>query len=134
PRPGPQESPEMPKKTVDAVDVKGKRVLIRVDFNVPLQDGRVADDLRIRAALPTIRSVIDRGGRAVLMSHLGRPEGTGYESEHSLRPAAEKLAEILGRPVAFPSNDCTDQAAADAVAAMSDGDVLLLENLRFHKG
>lgn len=124
----------MPKKTIADVQVAGKRVLIRVDFNVPLESGRITDDRRIRAALPTIKSVVERGGRAVLMSHLGRPEGNGFEPAESLRPCAERLAELLGRPVGFPSNDCTDQAAADAVAALQPGDALLLENLRFHKG
>ena len=123
----------MPKKTVAAVDVAGKRVLIRVDFNVPMEGGAITDDRRIRAALPTIKSVIDRGGRAVLMSHLGRPEGAGFEEAFSLRSAAIRLGEILGTPIAFPSTDCTDQAAADGVAALQNGQVLLLENLRFHK-
>ncbi len=124
----------MAKKTIQSVDVAGKRVLIRVDFNVPIEDGAITDDRRIEGAVPTIRSVVERGGRAVLCSHLGRPEGKGYEAEHSLKPAAERLSTLIGRPVAFPSNDCTDQAAAAAVAAMKDGDILLLENLRFHKG
>lgn len=123
----------MPKKNIAAVDVKGKRVLIRVDFNVPIDGGVIEDDRRIREALPTIKSVIDRGGRAILMSHLGRPEGTGYEGEFSLKPCAARLGELLGKPVAFPSQDCTDAAAAAGVAAMKDGDVLLLENVRFHK-
>lgn len=124
----------MRKKNVATIDPAGKRVFVRVDFNVPMQDGAITDDRRIRAALPTIRSVIDRGGRAVLASHLGRPEGAGFEAAYSLAPVAARLAELLGKPVAFPSNDCTDAAAASAVAAMRDGDVLLLENLRFHKG
>jgi phosphoglycerate kinase len=124
----------MPKKTIQAVEVSGKRVLIRVDFNVPIESGAIGDDRRIRAALPTIRSVIDRGGRAILCSHLGRPEGTGYQADDSLAPCAARLAELLGKPVAFPSRDCVDSAAAAAVAAMKNGDVLLLENLRFHKG
>ncbi len=124
----------MPKKTVAAVDPAGKRVLIRVDFNVPIEGGVIADDRRIRAAIPTIKSVIDRGGRAILCSHLGRPEGTGYSAEDSLAPCAARLAELLGRPVAFPSKDCVDEAAAAAIAGMKNGDVLLLENLRFHKG
>ncbi|MFI4871785.1 MAG: phosphoglycerate kinase, partial [Phycisphaerales bacterium JB061] len=124
----------MAKKSIDAVDVSGKRVLIRVDFNVPLEDGKITDDRRIEAALPTIRSVIDRGGKAVLMSHLGRPKGEGHEAKYSLKVVADRLSELLNKPVAFPSQDCTDQAAADAVNAMKDGDVLLLENLRFHKG
>ncbi|MFG0305893.1 MAG: phosphoglycerate kinase [Phycisphaerales bacterium JB040] len=127
----------MAKKTIDAVDVSGLTVLIRVDFNVPLKGGpegrQITDDRRIQAALPTIRSVIDRGGRAVLMSHLGRPEGTGYEAEHSLEPVATRLGELLGTPVAFPSHDCVDGDAKKAIAGMRDGDVLLLENLRFHK-
>jgi phosphoglycerate kinase len=124
----------MPKKTIAQVDVAGRRVLVRVDFNVPIEGGQITDDRRIRAALPTIRSVIDRGGRAILMSHLGRPEGTGYVPEESLKPCAERLSELLGRPVLFPSNDCVDERAAAAVAALRDGEVLLLENLRFHKG
>lgn len=124
----------MPKKNIAQVDVAGRRVLIRVDFNVPIENGRITDDRRIRAALPTIKSVIDRKGRAILMSHLGRPEGTGFVPEESLSPCAERLAELLGRPVLFPSNDCVDEKAAAAVAALRDGEVLLLENLRFHKG
>lgn len=123
----------MPKKTIDAVDVSGKRVLIRVDFNVPVKGGQITDDRRIQAALPTIKSVIDRGGKAILVSHMGRPEGTGYESKYSLEPVAQKLSEHLGQPVAFPSQDCTDEAAASAISTMGDGDVVLLENLRFHK-
>jgi len=124
----------MAKKNVTSVDVAGKRVLIRVDFNVPLDDGKITDDRRIQAALPTIRSVIERGGRAILMSHLGRPKGEGYEASSSLKPVAERLAELLGQPVAFPSTDCSDDASRDAIMAMRDGDVLLLENLRFHPG
>jgi phosphoglycerate kinase len=122
------------KRSIATVDVKGKRVLVRVDFNVPLDGGAITDDRRIREAIPTIREVIDRGGRAVLISHLGRPEGTGFEPEFSLRPCAERLSALLDRPVAFPSQDCTDAAAGRAIAAMRDGDVVLLENLRFHKG
>ncbi|MBM4109139.1 MAG: phosphoglycerate kinase [Phycisphaerae bacterium] len=124
----------MPKKNIAKADVAGKRVLIRVDFNVPIEGGAITDDRRIQAALPTIRGVIDRGGRAILMSHLGRPEGTGYSAEDSLKPCAERLAHLLGKPVGFPSTDCVDDKAAAAVAAMKNGDVLLLENLRFHKG
>ncbi|HYE63496.1 MAG TPA: phosphoglycerate kinase [Phycisphaerales bacterium] len=124
----------MPKQTIQSVDVSGKRVLTRVDFNVPVEDGQITDDRRIREALPTIKSITDRGGKAILMSHMGRPEGQGYEAEFSLALAAKKLSELLGKPVAFPSQDCTDAAAAGAVAAMKNGDVLLLENLRFHKG
>ena len=122
----------MPKKTIANTDVAGKRVLVRVDFNVPMDGGRITDDRRIQAALPTIKSIVDRGGRAILMSHLGRPEGTGYEEAFTLRAAAAKLGELLGKQVAFPSQDCVDADAASAVTAMVDGDVLLLENLRFH--
>ena len=125
----------MAKKTIEAVDVAGKRVLVRVDFNVPLKDEgdvmTITDDRRIRSALPTIKSIIDRGGRAILMSHLGRPEGTGYEPKQSLEPVARRLGELLEKPVAFPTQDCT--TAGDAVNEMNDGDVLVLENLRFHK-
>ncbi|MCC6971699.1 MAG: phosphoglycerate kinase [Phycisphaerales bacterium] len=124
----------MPKKNIASVDVSGKRVLIRVDFNVPIEDGRITDDRRIRSALPTIKSVIDRGGRAILCSHLGRPEGKGYQAEDSLEPCAKKLGELLGKPVLFPSHDCVDDGAAAAVKAMKNGDIVLLENLRFHKG
>ncbi len=122
----------MAKKTVSAIDVHGKRVLIRVDFNVPMKDGKITDDRRIRAALPTIQNVIERGGRAVLMSHLGRPAGTGFESQFSLEPIAARLGELLGQPVGFPSKDCEDDAAANAIESSQPGDVLLLENLRFH--
>lgn len=127
----------MNRKTVERVDVAGKRVLIRVDFNVPMDsaDGsaRITDDTRIKAALQTIRSVIDRGGRAVLMSHLGRPKGKGFEADSSLEPVAHRLGELLGKAVAFPSRSCVDEDAAAAVSRMKNGDVLLLENLRFHE-
>lgn len=123
----------MAKKTIESVDVAGKRVLVRVDFNVPLDGGAITDDRRIQSALPTIKSIIDRGGRAILMSHLGRPEGGGHEPQLCLRPVAHRLSELLGRPVEFPSDDCTDDAAKQAVADLPDGGVLLLENLRFHK-
>ncbi|QQS08881.1 MAG: phosphoglycerate kinase [Phycisphaerales bacterium] len=124
----------MAKKTISSVDVKNKRVLIRVDFNVPLENGTITDDRRIQAAVPTIDSVTSRGGMAILVSHLGRPEGKGFEPEHSLKPCAAHLSKILGRPVGFPSHDCTDAAAAQAVQGMKPGEVVLLENLRFHKG
>lgn len=123
----------MPKKNIGQVGVTGKRVLMRVDFNVPLKSGEVADDLRIRMAVPSIRSVLDRGGRLVLMSHLGRPSGAGFEPEFSLEPAAKRLSELIGMPVKFPSHDCTDGAAAAAVNMLQNGEVLLLENLRCHK-
>lgn len=127
----------MPKKTIAQVDVAAERVLIRVDFNVPVEfsDGsaKITDDRRIASALPTIKSVIDRGGKAVLCSHMGRPEGNGYEQDASLKVCAERLSKLLGKPVLFPSPDCIDDKAAQAVANMKNGDVVLLENLRFHK-
>jgi phosphoglycerate kinase len=122
----------MPKKSIEHTDVASKRVLIRVDFNVPLDGGNITDDRRIVSALPTIKSVIDRGGKAILMSHLGRPEGKGYESSHSMAPVAKRLSELLGKEVKIPAQTCKDPAVKTAVDAMSDGDVILLENLRFH--
>ncbi len=122
----------MAKKTIATTDVTGKKVLIRVDFNVPIENGIIEDDRRIRAALPTIKNVIDRGGRAILCSHLGRPEGKGYEADSSLAPCAKRLSELLSKPVGFPTTDCTTAGAA--VAAMKNGEVILLENLRHHKG
>jgi phosphoglycerate kinase len=123
----------MAKKTINDVDVKGKRVFMRVDFNVPLKEGKITDDRRISATLPSIKSVIDRGGRLILASHLGRPHGQGQEPEYSLQPCAERLAQLLGKPVAFAS-DCVGKEAQSKADALKDGDVLLLENLRFHKG
>lgn len=123
----------MAKKSIASVDVKGRRVLMRVDFNVPLDKSQqITDDLRIQMAIPTIRNVIDRGGRLILMSHLGRPEGQ-VVPEMSLKPAADKLAEVLGKPVAFAS-DCMGDDAKAKVAALQDGGVLVLENLRFYAG
>ncbi len=123
----------MPKRNIGQVDVKSKRVLMRVDFNVPLKDGHVSDDLRIRMAVPSIRNVLDRGGRLILMSHLGRPKGAGYEPEFSLEPGAKRLSEIIGKPVKFPSHDCIDAQSSAAANALRDGEVMLLENLRCHK-
>ncbi|MCW5756303.1 MAG: phosphoglycerate kinase [Phycisphaeraceae bacterium] len=123
----------MPTKTIDQIPVDGLRVLVRVDFNVPMQDGRITDDRRIRSAIPTINSILDRGGSVVLMSHMGRPKGEGYEASFSLEPIALHLATLLGRSVGFPSRDCVDEAAATAVQSLKPGGVLLLENLRFHK-
>ena len=121
----------MAKKTVADVDVKGKRVLMRVDFNVPLYGSRITDDRRIVQALPTIKNVIERGGRLILMSHLGRPKG-GPEPKYSLKPCQTRLSELLGKPVGF-TEDCIGPSVESAANALKDGDVLLLENLRFHK-
>jgi 3-phosphoglycerate kinase len=121
----------MNKQTIDDLDLKGKRVLVRVDFNVPLTDDKkVADDKRINAALPTIQKVLNDGGKAILMSHLGRPKGK-VDPEFSLAPVADKLGELLGKSVAF-APDCVGDNVEKMVAEMKDGDVLLLENLRFH--
>lgn len=117
-------------RSVDELDAAGKRVLVRVDFNVPVKDGVVVDDTRIRAVLPTIRKLIDDGGRVVLMSHLGRPSGEGYEAAFSLRPVAQKLSELLEKPVVFSVDTVGPDAQAKA-ASLRDGDVLVLENLRF---
>ena len=121
----------MAKKTVADIEVQGKKVLMRVDFNVPLEGRTITDDRRIAQALPTIKSVIDRGGRLILMSHLGRPK-SGPEAKFSLKPCADHLATLLGKPVAF-AHDCIGPDVDSAVAALKDGDVLVLENLRFHK-
>jgi len=121
------------KKTVADVDVKGKKVLARVDFNVPLdKDLNITDDRRIEQALPTINSVISRGGRLILMSHLGRPKA-GPEAKFSLKPCAERLSKLLNKPVKF-APDCIGVEVENLVASLADGEVLLLENLRFHPG
>ncbi|MTI85819.1 MAG: phosphoglycerate kinase [Firmicutes bacterium] len=123
----------MAKKTVKDIDVKGKRVLVRVDFNVPLNDdGQITDDNRIRAALATIRYLLDREARLILMSHLGRPKG---EPDDKMRmdPVAKRLEDMLDRPVT-KVDDCIGEIPRAAVADMRDGDVVLLENLRFHPG
>jgi 3-phosphoglycerate kinase len=120
----------MAKKTVADVDVKGKRVLMRVDFNVPVEDGRITDDRRIVQALPTIKEVINRGGRLILMSHLGRPK-KGPELKFSLKPVVDRLSELLGKPVQF-ATDCIGPEIEKQANALKDGDVLVLENVRFH--
>ena len=123
----------MAKKTLQGLMMKGKRVLIRVDFNVPLnEDLNVTDDRRIRMALPTIRCAMDAGGRVILMSHLGRPKGKP-DPKMSLKPAAVRLADLLERDVRM-ATDCAGPEVEKMVAAMADGDVLVLENLRFHAG
>lgn len=118
--------------SVDELEARGKRVLVRVDFNVPVSDGVCTDDTRIRAALPTIEKLINDGARVILMSHLGRPSGEGFEEKFTLRPAALRLAELLGKPVSFASDTVGPDAQAK-VAALGDGQVLVLENLRFDK-
>ena len=120
----------MAKLSIKDLTLRGKRVFIRVDFNVPVKGGKVEDDTRIEASLPTINYAIEQQARVILASHLGRPKG-GRVDKYSLRPVAEHLAQLLGRPVAF-ADDCIGEPAESKVAAMSDGDVLLLENLRFH--
>ena len=120
----------MNKLTIQDLDSRGKRVFIRVDFNVPLKDGVVTDDTRIRETLPTVKLGIEKGGRLVLASHLGRPKG-GPDAKYSLKPAAKKLEELLGKPVAFAS-DCVGPDAEARSKALQDGDVLVLENVRFH--
>ena len=119
-------------KTIDDANFAGKRVIVRVDFNVPMKDGEVADDTRIRRAIPTISKLIDDGAQVILMSHLGRPKGEGYEAEFSLSKAAERLGNILNRPVIFANDICGDKAI-DAISSMHDGDICMLENLRFDK-
>ncbi len=118
------------KKTIRDLEFEDRKVLVRVDFNVPLQDGGIADDTRIRAALPTIQYLINQNARIILCSHLGRPKGQVVESL-SLRPVADHLSDLLGKQVAF-STDCVGDVAKTAVSQLKNGDVLLLENTRFH--
>ncbi|MGO9427658.1 phosphoglycerate kinase [Rhodoblastus sp.] len=118
--------------TLDSADLKGKRVLVRVDLNVPMENGHVSDATRIDRILPTLREIISKGGKAILLSHFGRPKN-GPDDANSLKPVAGVLAQHLGRPVAF-APDCVGKAADSAIQHMANGDVLLLENTRFHKG
>ncbi len=120
-----------PFRTLDQADVRGKRVLVRVDFNVPVENGKVADLTRIERVAPTIREIAARGGKVILISHFGRPKG--FDPKQSLKPFAPAIAEVLGRPVAF-AEDCVGEKARTAVDAMRAGDVLCLENTRFHRG
>jgi phosphoglycerate kinase len=119
-------------RTLDDADVKGKRVLLRVDLNVPMEDGRVTDATRIERVADTIKEIADKGGRVVLLAHFGRPKGKRVESE-SLEPVAKAVSESIGRPVAFAS-DCIGEPAKEAVAALKNGEIVLLENTRFHEG
>ena len=123
----------MAKKTVDDIQVQGKRVLVRCDFNVPMKDGKITNDKRIVAALPTIQKLIADGGRVILCSHLGKPKN-GPEAKFSLAPVAERLSQLLGQKVVFADDDSVvGENAKAAVAAMKDGDVVLLQNTRFRK-
>src|SRR6516165_4556141 len=118
-------------RTLDEADVRGKRVLVRVDLNVPVENGKVADTTRIERVSPTIREIADRGGKVILLSHFGRPKGP--DPKQSLKPFVPAIAAILERPVAF-AEDCIGERAAAAVNAMKPGDILCLENTRFHPG
>src|SRR4030065_1184063 len=118
------------KKTVKDIDVKGKRVLVRVDYNVPIKEGKVGDDTRIRAAMPTLNYLLEQGAAVILCSHLGRPKG-GPDPKYSLRPVAAHLSGLLGKPVAF-AEDCVGPIAEAARKALKPGEILVLENTRFH--
>src|SRR5438270_11236862 len=117
-------------RTLDDVDVKGKRVLLRVDLNVPMENGRVSDTTRLERVAPTITEISDKGGKVILLAHFGRPKGR--DPKESLKPVAAEVACIINKHVGF-ADDCIGEAAKHAVAAMKNGDVLLLENTRFHK-
>src|SRR5437773_1589442 len=118
-------------RTLDQADVKGKRVLLRVDLNVPTENGKITDATRIERVTPTITEIADKGGKVILLAHFGRPKGP--DPKESLKPIAAAVAQAVKRPVAF-AEDCIGDKAAAAVAAMQPGDILLLENTRFHKG
>jgi phosphoglycerate kinase len=118
-------------RTLDDVDVKGKRVLLRVDLNVPMENRRVSDATRLERVAPTITEIADKGGKVILLAHFGRPKGR--DPKDSLKPVAAALADVIGRPVGF-ADDCIGDVAARAVAAMQDGEILCLENTRFHAG
>src|SRR6266550_2304612 len=120
----------MPKLSIQDLEISSQRIFIRVDFNVPIKDGKVEDDTRIRASLPSIQYAIEHGGRVILASHLGRPKGQRVD-KYSLRPVAEHLAKLMAKPIAF-AEDCVGAAAQEKVDALRDGEIALLENLRFH--
>ena len=119
------------KKMVTDLDVEGKKVIVRVDFNVPIKEGKIIDDTRIRAALPTIEYLLDHGAAVILMSHLGRPK-TKEDVQFSLKPVAEHLTTLISAPVKFAA-DCRGEIAKEAAANLKPGEVLVLENTRFHK-
>ncbi len=119
-----------PFRTLDDVDVKGKRVLLRVDLNVPMEQGRVTDATRLERVAPTITEIADKGGKVILLAHFGRPKG--HDPKDSLKPVAAALSRVIKKPVAF-AEDCIGEAAAKAVSRMKDGDILCLENTRFHR-
>lgn len=124
---------KMNKKTLEDIQVSGKKVLVRVDFNVPLdKEHNITDDTRIRASLPTIKYLLDHKAKVILMSHLGRPKGTGFEQDFSMAPVAKRLSELLGKDVAA-AKDVIDDSAKELVGKVKEGEVVLLENLRFHK-
>lgn len=121
------------KKTVRDIEVRGKKALVRCDFNVPMQDGIITDDVRITSALPTIRYLVDHGAKVILMSHMGRPKGEA-KMEYTLKPVADRLSQLLGQNVIFNSvPEVVNQQVADAAAELKDGQVMLLENVRFRK-
>ena len=117
-------------KKVDELECQGKKVIVRVDFNVPVEDGKVTDDTRIQRALPTIKTLLDKGAKVILMSHLGRPSGTGFEADFSLAPAAKRLGEVVDAKVILANDICGEDAKAKA-EALQPGEILVLENLRF---
>jgi phosphoglycerate kinase len=119
-------------RTLDNAELKGKRVLVRVDLNVPVHDGKVSDATRIERILPTLNEIADKGGKVILLAHFGRPKD-GPDEANSLKPVAEALAKHLGKPVAFAA-DSIGPVAVEAVAKLHEGEFLLLENTRFHKG
>ncbi|WP_298358775.1 phosphoglycerate kinase [Rhodoblastus sp.] len=119
-------------RTLDSAELKGKRVLVRVDVNVPMENGRVTDTTRLERILPTLNEISQKGGKVIMLAHFGRPKGAP-NPDFSLKPVAEALAGLIGKPVGF-AEDCIGEKAAAAVAKMADGDMLLLENTRFHKG
>jgi 3-phosphoglycerate kinase len=124
----------MAKKSISDIDVSGKTVFMRVDFNVPLKEGRITNDKRIQAALPSIKAVLDAGGKLVLASHLGRPAGKGFEEDASLKPCADRLGELLGKTVQLGPQEVVGEAAEKMASSLGSGEAMLLENVRFCAG